>query len=74
MTATVTYKLNPIFVVVLLFCALLGYLINDVRGAVWGAFIFCCISFAIGIIDAWVNRNKSRAERALEDLRDFYRK
>jgi len=71
---TITYKLNPVFVVALLFCAGVGYLIGETRGAVWGAVGFMCFSFLISIIDAWVNRGKSKYERAIDDLRDFYRK
>lgn len=74
MKTTMTYKLNPLFVVTLIFCAGVGYLFNDTRGAVWGAVIFMCFSFLISIIDAWVNRGKSKYERAIEELRDFYRK
>ena len=70
----VTYKLNPAFVVALIFCAGVGYLIGETRGAVWGAVSFMCFSFLISIIDSWMNRGKSKYERAIEELRDFYRK
>lgn len=70
----VTYKLNPMFVVALIFCAGVGYLIGETRGAVAGAVSFMCFSFLISIIDAWVNRGKSDYERAIEELRRFYRK
>lgn len=70
----VTYRLNPVFFVVAIFFALVGYLINDVRGAVWGAVIFFSISFLIQTIDFFVNINKSEYEKAIEELRRFYGK
>lgn len=70
----VTYKLNPVFFVLVAFFSLVGYLVNDVRGAVWGAVIFFSISFAVSIIDFFVNINKSQHEKDIEELRRYFRK
>lgn len=70
----VRYRLNPAFVVVLAFFALVGYLIGDVRGAVWGAVIMFGISFTVSIIDFFVNINKSEYEKMQDEIRRFYRK
>lgn len=70
----VRYKFNPVFVVMVTFFALIGYLINDVRGAVWGAVIFFGISFTVSIIDFFVNINKSEYEKTLDEIRRYYGK
>lgn len=62
------------FFVMVTFCALVGYLINGGRGAAWGAVIWFSLSFLIGIIDFFVNINKSEAEKAIDELRRFYGK
>lgn len=70
----VRYKLNPVFFVLVTFSALVGYLFNDIRGAVWGAVIVFGISFLAGIIDFFMDINKSDAEKAAEMLRRYYGK
>lgn len=74
MKATVRYRLNPAFFVILAFFALVGYLIGDTRGAVWGAVIMFGISFLIQIIGFFVDINKSQYEKDCEALRDYFRK
>lgn len=70
----VRYKLNPVFFILLTFFACVGYLIGDVRGAVWGAVIMFGISFTISIIDFFVNINKSEYEKMQDEIRRFYGK
>lgn len=70
----VRYKMNPAFLILVAFFAAVGYLIGDVRGAVWGAVIMCGISFSISIIDFFVNINKSEYEKMQDEIRRFYRK
>lgn len=70
----ITRKLNPRFVLAVIFFTLIGYLIGDARGAAWGATIMISFSILIGIIDAWQNRNKSEYERMMDEVRDLYRR
>lgn len=70
----VTYHLNPAYFILLAFSVLVGYLVNDVRGAVWGAVIFFGITFLIQIIAFFVDINKSQYEKDVEELRRYFRK
>jgi hypothetical protein len=70
----IRYRLNPLFVISVFFFALVGYLFNDIRGAVWGALIMCGISFTIGLIDFIMNINKSEYEKMLDEVRRYYGK
>lgn len=51
MEFTTDMNINPTAVVFWVFCALVGYLINDARGAAMGGVISIAFSFVLSFID-----------------------